>query len=257
VKYWLALSGTTLLVAPAAAQIDYRNLDRGRPTGIEDAYPIERYAFQVAGGYRVLRTGPGRTQQIFEPELSYGAGAALELALGGPIGITDRAGGNATGLAGLHLSAKANLTTERPRWPGIGVRFETVLPVGSEAGSGIEGFASILATRSFGRNRLHLNAGASLGRLEIAAAVEPLPQWRVGLAIDRTMLRSSTLLVVEFVLEQAWNEGEATISPGVAFRRQLTPTLVLDAGVFLERPSFALGLSHAFGIASLMPGVRR
>lgn len=146
-KYWLALPGVALFVAPAAARIDYRRLDRGRPASIEDAYPIERYAFEVAVGYRISRIGPGRAQQLFEPELSFGAGAALELGVGGPIAITERDGGRATGLAGLHLSAKANLTTEPPGLPGVGLRLDGVLPIGSEAGSGLGAFVSILATR--------------------------------------------------------------------------------------------------------------
>jgi hypothetical protein len=246
-----------LLASPAGAQIDYRNLDRGRPIGVEDAYPIERYGFEVAGGYRISRVGPGRAQQMFEPELSFGAGAALGLAVELPLAITERDGGSEAGLAGLHLSAKYNISTERPWMPGLGLRFDGVVPVGSEAGSGLESFASILATRSFGRNRLHLNAGAGLWRPEIPAAVDPLPEWRVGLAVDHTLLRTSTLLIVELIAEQEWDDSVVSILPGIGFRRQLTPTLVLDGGVGFEGPSFTIGLSHAFGIAGLMPGVRR
>lgn len=255
-KYRLALPGVTLLVAPAAAQIDYRRLDRGRPAGIEDAYPIERYAFEVAGGYRISRIGPGRAQQLFEPGLSFGAGAALELGVGGPIAITDRDGGRATGLAGLHLSAKATLTTERPWLPGLGLRFDGVLPVGSESGSGLGTFVSILATRSFGRNRLHVNAGASLGRPEILAGAEALPNWRSAWRLTTRCFEPARSWW-GFVVERAWNEAEVSLSPGVGFRRQLTPTVVLDCGVGLERPSFTVGLSHAFGLAGLMPGARQ
>jgi hypothetical protein len=31
---------------PLPAQLDYRNLDDDRPTVTEDAYPVERYAFE-------------------------------------------------------------------------------------------------------------------------------------------------------------------------------------------------------------------
>src|SRR5688572_23274403 len=34
-------------VSPAAAQTDYYNIDSGRPVRIEDAYPVERYAFEA------------------------------------------------------------------------------------------------------------------------------------------------------------------------------------------------------------------
>ena len=34
--------------AVAGAQTDYYNTDRGRPVEIEDAYPTERYAFELS-----------------------------------------------------------------------------------------------------------------------------------------------------------------------------------------------------------------
>src|SRR5215213_2714705 len=33
--------------APAGAQTDYYNTDEGRPVRVEDAYPTERYAFEL------------------------------------------------------------------------------------------------------------------------------------------------------------------------------------------------------------------
>jgi hypothetical protein len=46
-----ALLAATLCVVGAgrrlAAQMDYRNLDDDRPTRVEDAYPAERYAFEL------------------------------------------------------------------------------------------------------------------------------------------------------------------------------------------------------------------
>jgi hypothetical protein len=46
---------TIAVAAPAAAQIDYRNLDDDRPTRVEDAYPAERYAFELLIPYRFER----------------------------------------------------------------------------------------------------------------------------------------------------------------------------------------------------------
>jgi hypothetical protein len=52
---FLAFLATAALGAfPAgqlAAQIDYRNLDEGRPLQTEDAYPIERHAFELVIPY--------------------------------------------------------------------------------------------------------------------------------------------------------------------------------------------------------------
>jgi hypothetical protein len=40
------------LAPPLAAQIDYRNLDDERPVATEDAYPVERHAFELLTAYR-------------------------------------------------------------------------------------------------------------------------------------------------------------------------------------------------------------
>lgn len=38
---------TILWAGSAAAQTDYYNTDAGRPVHIEDAYPVERHAFEI------------------------------------------------------------------------------------------------------------------------------------------------------------------------------------------------------------------
>jgi len=59
-KLCLVLPGLVALTATeAAAQIDYRNLDDERPVAVEDAYPIERYAFELLGAYRFARLRGG------------------------------------------------------------------------------------------------------------------------------------------------------------------------------------------------------
>ena len=68
---FIAWLGVALLAAPARAQIDYRNLDHGRPGAVEDAYPVERYGFEVSTGTRVhLGSEAGRYRIV--QGLAYG-----------------------------------------------------------------------------------------------------------------------------------------------------------------------------------------
>jgi hypothetical protein len=256
VRYWIALLGAGWVVTPATAQIDYRNLDGGRPTTVEDAYPLERYAFDLSGGYRYIRTGRGGSQQIFETELQYGIQNSLAVGVKAPL--------TAKGLAGLRVFALYNISTERPGLPGLAWRFDGLLPLGSEGGGGVASILQLLATRSFGRDRLHLNAGIGVNRPTRPAGAEAIPRWSVGLAVDRTLIRSSTLLVGEIAAEQETGDAKTGITAAVGFRRQMTPTVVLDAGLSLgvargerSRPAVTLGVSHTFGIAGLMPGGKR
>jgi len=261
-KLWLSLPGLMALIATrAAAQIDYRNLDDERPVAVEDAYPLERYAFELLGGYRYARLPGGGGLHLLVPELSYGVAKAASIGVKTPLAITTRPGAGDVGLAGVRLFGLSNLTTERPSLPGLALRLDATLPVGGEAGRGAAGMVQALATRSFGRNRLHLNVGAALFQADQPGAAEEIPRWRAGLAADRTLIRSSTLLLAAVTAQQETNGAATTITAAAGFRRQVTPALVVDAGVSwaVERgarpaPGLTVGLSHAFAIAGLMPG---
>src|SRR6266545_3810460 len=63
-----------LLAAPpvARAQIDYRNLDDDRPTLIEDAYPIERFAFELLAPCRFEAEPRGVDRHLVVPEAPAG-----------------------------------------------------------------------------------------------------------------------------------------------------------------------------------------
>ena len=261
-KLQIALAGLVALAAARSeAQVDYRNLDDDRPVAVEDAYPVERYAFELLGGWRVERLGSGRVRYLIVPELEYGIAGGTSLGVKVPVALTTQAGSSDFGLAGVRVFALANLTTERPSLPGLAFRLDASLPWGALAGSGAAAMVQALATRSFGRNRVHLNAGAALASPDRAGEAEAIPRWRAGGAVDRTLLRSSTLLLLAFTAEQETRGRGVEIAGAVGCRRQLTPTLVLDAGISYavvrdSRPiaGITLGLSHAFGIAALLPG---
>ena len=261
-KWWPALPGLAAMIATrASAQIDYRNLDDDRPVAVEDAYPLERYAFEWLGAYRFTRLGEGRGQHLFVSEIAYGLARGAEMGIKAPFTAKTGGGGTEAGLAGLRVFALYNLTTERPSLPGAAIRLDWTAPLGSQAGRGGAVMIQALATRSFGRNRVHLNAGAALARGSEPAAAEAIPRWRAGLAVDRTLLRSSTLLLAAATAEQDSEGADIAMAAAAGFRRQVAPALVLDAGVSwafqrgaAPRPALTVGLSHAFAIAGLMPG---
>jgi hypothetical protein len=259
-KICLILMAAGSLATSAAAQIDYHNLDHGRPTTVEDAYPIERYAFDLSGGYSGHRFGAGRSLHLVSAELHYGflngadVGIAIPWALSAP-------GENSSGLAGLDLSLMFNLATETVRLPGLAVRVDGSFPAGRAGGKGTGLGLRGLATRSFGRHRIHLNALVALARPSETGLREETADWRIGLAVDRTLVRSSTLLLAETTLARVERGAPLVASFGLGARRQLAPALVLDGGLRAEWQrtratviSVTLGFSHAFALGFLMPG---
>ncbi len=253
------------LVAPrVAAQIDYRNLDDDRPTRVEDAYAVERYAFELIAPYRVERERDGSTLHAFIWEAAYGLVRNGQIGVKLPTAATATGGQTRWGLSGLRVFALYNFNTESPVLPALSLRADAVLPVGSLGGENTRGSLKAIATRSFGRSRLHLNGEVGLGPDGTAAAVEGASHWWYGAALDRTFFRQSTLVVAEVYALRPTAAAPVQVHASIGFRRQVTPTLVLDAGLSrgLRRSlgpeiELTLGFSHAVGIAALMPRGRR
>ncbi len=250
------------LCAPrrGAAQVDYRNLDDDRPVATEDAYPVERYAFELLLPYRFEADVHGSDLHVTVPELTYGALPNTQVGLKLPIAVLSRPGGTVSGLAGLRLFALYNFNTEGRSLPAISLRGDLSLPVGGLGDDVARSMLKAIATRSWGATRAHLNlAWGAGGDGNLAVAKSP-PRWAASLALDRAFIRRSVLLVGEVGASESRSVAPTEVNASLGLRWQWTPTLVLDAGV--ERrlrgdigPDLGLtvGLSHSFAVPWLLP----
>lgn len=250
----------TFLAPPVLAQIDYRNLDDDRPVATEDAYPIERYAFEFLAPYRFEAEAGGGQFHTVVPEVEYGFARNAQLGLKLPLAALDDGTGTDWGLAGVGAFGLYNFNTE-DRWlPAFALRVDASFPVGSLAGDWSRVALKAIATRSWGRMRTHLNLSRGFGSEVAPSVAEPLNRWAVSLAVDRTFFRSSLLLIGEVAASQAVEGAPTGVNASGGARWQWTPTLVLDAGVTRRLRSdngpdiaVTIGLSHAFAIRGLMP----
>jgi hypothetical protein len=256
----LAIALTTAGFRPLAAQIDYRNLDDHRPVRTEDAYPIERYAFELLAPYEYENAPAGETRHAFTPELGYGVLANTQVGLKLPFAAVHGADGTDWGLAGPRLFALYNFNTEGRTLPALALRADAALPVGNFAGDNAQLTLKGIATRSWGRTRLHLNGGVTLGDEAGRPEVSAPPDWAVSVAADRTFLRQSLLVIGELGILEVASGAPTEVTAGLGLRYQLAPTLVLDGGVSRRLvedagPDLGLtfGLSHAFALAGLLP----
>jgi hypothetical protein len=266
---WISpVAGLAILLAVAprgiAAQIDYRNLDDHRPVRTEDAYPIERLAFELLVPYEYEDQRDGQRLHVVTPELGYGLADNAEVGLKLPLAALRRSGDTDVGLAGPRLFALYNFNTEGPMIPALAVRADVALPLGGFGGDNPQLTLKGIATRSWGLTRVHLNGAVTLGSEDGRPIVQAEPNWAIGLAVDRTILRQSLLFIGEIgVLEEA-TAAPTEVTAAVGARYQLAPTLVLDAGISRRLvedagPDFGLtiGLSYAFALAGLFPGDAR
>ena len=253
-----------------AAQIDYRNLDEGRPVRTEDAYPVERYAFEFVLPYEYENErGAGRTHLV-APELAYGVLPNMMVGMKLPFAALDQGGSASSdwGFGGPRLFGLYNFNTEGPVLPGLALRADLALPLGDLAGEHARIGLTGIATRSWGRTRAHLNATLGVGSdgdsARDDAAVHGVPEWAASVAADRTFLRRSLLVIAELGARQSIADAPTEVSLAVGARLQLTPTFVLDAG-FERRLSdrvgadlgLTIGLTHAFALAGLLPSRAR
>jgi hypothetical protein len=258
-----AAGGALALVlggAPAMAQTDYRNLDDARPVFTEDAYALERYAFELVAPYHFESGAAGTDAHTVSPGLGYGLLPNLQVGLELPLSALHQDTGTRWGLAGLELLALYNFNTESAGLPALGLRADLQLPVGALAGDVARLTVRAIATRSFGRTRLHLNAARSVGSEDGLSPVDAAPRWTYSAAVDHSLLRSSLLLVLETAALRRIAGASMEVNVAAGLRWQWTPTVVLDAGVArrLRRaagPDLALtlGLTHVFAVPGLMP----
>lgn len=254
--------GLPACVGIATAQTDYRNLDGERPTFVSDAYPIERWAFELTMPWRFEQAASGNSAHTLAPELSYGIFANGQVGFSMPLAAVDRGMDTQWGLAGIHAFGLYNITTESGSWPAVSVRMDLNVPVGVNGGDATRAGAMLLATRSFGPQRIHVNVSAAAGADDTEGGAEPLPRWSAGAAIDRTFIRESLLLIGEVYALRHQSSDPTEVTASVGARWQLSPTLVLDGGIGRRLSSsgpdvtVTIGLSHAFAFASLLPSVR-
>lgn len=244
----------------AHAQIDYRNLDDDRPVVTEDAYPVERFAFELMAPYRFEAEAGGGQLHSTVPEAAYGLARNAQIGLKLPFAAVDEGTSTDWGVAGLRVFGLYNFNTETRWLPALALRGDVSFPVGSLAGEGSRFALKAIATRSWGRTRAHLNLGRGFGSEDALSVAEPLNRWNASLAVDRTFIRSSLLLIGEVAIAQSVEDAPTAANASLGARWQWTPTLVLDAGVSRRLRSetgpdigFTIGLSHAFAIRGLMP----
>lgn len=258
--YGAAVLALLAMATPdVAAQIDYRNLDDDRPVRIEDAYSIERYAFELIIPYAFERERGGVFLHASNLELAYGFLRNAHVGVKVPIAAVRAAGATEWGASGLRAFVLYNFNSDARIFPAFALRADANFPVGSLSGSETHVAFKAIITRSIGRNRIHLNGAYRFGADGVPAAVESLDRWWAGAAMDRILFRQSLLLIGEVYAAQPLLGTVIEVNASAGLRWQWRPTTVLDLG-FSRRlrqngPDLALtiGMSNAFAIRGLMP----
>ena len=241
-RAWSRVAGPALVLVlaltarHAEAQTDYYNTDAGRPITVEDAYAIERRAFEIQlAPLRLERMEGGAYTWGLEPEVAFGVLPRTQIELGLPLVFAEHGGGHVSGLAGVHIAAMHNLNTETTL-PALAIAAEVVIPAGSLAPDEPYPSVKAIATKTFSFARFHANGGWTFGDTpavpgDDAHASAELSRWMAGLAVDRAFPLRSFLLTAEVVARQPIVEDtDIAWSTGAGVRYQIGPRLAADAG---------------------------
>ncbi|MGH7719885.1 MAG: hypothetical protein ACREON_13710 [Gemmatimonadaceae bacterium] len=252
-------------LAPAAhAQTDYYNTDAGRPVQIEDAYPVERRAFEIQlAPLRLERARGGVYRWGIEPEIAFGILPRTQIELGVPFAFIDAGSGNRTsGVAGVDLSVLHNLNVETSI-PALALSAGVLLPAGGLGPDEARASLKAIMTRTFTGARLHINAQYTFGdRLPelandvagedaaVASASQELSRWLAGVAVDRTLPLSSLLVTGEVYAREPLRSGEdLEWNTGAGVRYQLGPRFNIDGGIGRRLTGDDRGWYATFGTA--------
>ena len=227
----------------ADAQTDYYNTDAGRPIRVEDAYALERRAFEIQlAPLRLERTRGGVYQWGIEPELAYGIFPRTHVEVGAPLEYVDAgANGNTAGLAGIDVSVFHALNAET-RIPALAVALGALFPAGPLGPDKTYASVKGIVTRTFSWARFHANAEYTFGNaVEDSGNDDPsatlvtggeVSRWMAGLAVDRTFPLRALLVTGEVFAEKPLVESEdVQWNVGIGSRYQLGPRFSADAGI--------------------------
>jgi hypothetical protein len=223
-----------LLPLPSMA-LDHDNLDPNRPIGMEDAYAIPKGEIGLESGVRFNDRREGRTRVTFQPQIIYGAFDNTQIEIQGDL-LTEPnsiAGANKSG--DLHLGVLYNFNTETIDVPAFAVRIEADLPTGVNS-KGLDTQLTGILTRSFGRLRVHLNAGYTI--LGSPRGQERPGTYRAVAAVSYPLGYPAsfrdTLIASIYTRESDLRGQRNNSGVEIGLRHQLSSRIVLDGGIGTE-----------------------
>jgi len=258
-----ACAAGLFLAPPAHAQADYRNLDAGRPIAVEDAQPLEFRAFEIQFGVpRFSRERRGHWLYALEPEFKWGILKNTQFGISSEFVVARDAGDTVSTFRDTQFHLLYNFNEETPRFPAIAIRPELTFPTGGLATGEVHGSLKLIASKTFGRNRLHFNGSWTAGpTAPPGRGGELVSRYFYGIAYEHTLPLKFLVLLADVNAHRPIDKSPTEVFFELGTRVQLRPGWVLDAGVFTGRlrPStgpdfgFTFGLSRSFSFRGLFP----
>ena len=223
------------LMPLAGLALDHDNLDPNRPIGMEDAYAIPKGEIGMEGGVRFNDRREGRTRVTFQPQIIYGAFDNTQIEIQGDLMSDPNTLVGAAKSGDLHVGVLYNFNTETISLPAFAARVAVDLPTGVNS-KGVDTQMTGILTRSFGRLRVHLNAGYTV--LGAPQGQERPGAYRAVAAVSYPLgyptSFSDTLIASLYTRESDLRGQRNHTGVEIGLRHQLSSRVVLDGGLGTE-----------------------
>lgn len=244
---------------PLSGQEDFMSSDLDRPLLVEDAFPLKFREWEFQFG---MRGGPAETGSGLRglAELKTGLFRNVEASLEIEAGVQDsesEVAGSLSGVETLTAHLLYGLSRETWGWPALAARVDVSTP--GTGGIGRAGWGAQfkgIATRSFGRLRLHVNGGYA-----VASGGDGDDFWLVGTALQYPIGLFSKAILGDFYAELPTRGGRARVWFDFGTRWQLANRTILDFGIATRLDEWergnaniqlVVGISRVFGIPGLV-----
>jgi len=215
--------------------LDHDNLDPNRPIGMEDAYAIPKGEIGMEGGVRFNDRREGSTRVTFQPQIIYGAFYNTQIEIQGDLMSDPNTLVGVAKSGDLHLGVLYNFNTETISLPAFAARVGVDLPTGVNS-KGVDTQMTGILTRSFGRLRVHLNAGYTI--LGSPQGQERSGTYRAVAAVSYPLGYPTSFrdtLIASLYTRESDLRGQHNHSGiEIGLRHQLTSRMVLDGGLGTE-----------------------
>lgn len=243
--------------APAWAQEDFRQSEADRPLLVEDAYSLKLREWEVELGLRGTVAEEG-SALAGKGELKAGLFMNAQVGLELEAAVEGEGPGSEAGLETVGAHLLYNFNREAWSWPAFAARADVRTPGTGAAGR--EDWSAVwkgIATRSFGRLRLHANGGYA-----VASDADGGDHWLAGLGFDFPVGLFSRAVLGDVFVEIPEDEGRTRVWLEAGSRWQVTNRSVLDFGLSTRldewergraNVALVLGISRIVGPAGLTP----
>lgn len=260
-KAFAIASAIVILSVPQAAwaQEDFRSADAGRPIRVEDAKPIKFREWEIEIGSRgAFEEGARGLLGVLELKAGLIRNAQIGIEIESAVESLSGGAGTVSGVEAVSAHVLYALRRGTPGGPAVAIRVDGSSPGAGvlrheDAQFGVEG----IATRSFGRLRVHGNAGHTY-----ASAADGGDYWRVGIGSDYPVGLFSTAVLADVYWEVPADAGPTRTWVDMGTRLQITNRTVLDLGVSTRidewndgnaNVEIIVGFSRVFGIGRAGP----